>query len=228
MPIRSILFATIFILESSITKKNLSDISNTWSIVASILNIALIIFLFVVTKKDGGYFSLINYEKGKTKPKQIIGMCILILLVGLSGMYLAGFICYGKVPYFAPMMIAPIPIAFATVNLILLPITTAFAEDGIYLGCGVGQIKNKYAAIVLPAFFFAVQHSFIPTLFDLRFMLYRFISFLPLTVILCAHYYKHRNPLPIMIGHTAIDLITALWIFAASVIPGFYETLCSL
>lgn len=35
----------------------------------------------------------------------------------------------------------------ATINIIVLPISTAFAEDGLYLGCGVHQIKNKYTAI---------------------------------------------------------------------------------
>ncbi|MDE6231738.1 MAG: hypothetical protein K2M60_00110 [Lachnospiraceae bacterium] len=109
-------------------------------------------------------------------------------------MYLAGYICYGIIPYAAPMMIAPIPVWLAVINIAILPITTAFAEDGLYLGCGVNQIHNKLLAITIPAFFFALQHSFIPTLFDLKYIIYRFISFLPLTLILCWYYYKKRNP----------------------------------
>lgn len=79
-------------------------------------------------------------------------MILLILLVGMGGMYLAGFVCYGVILYAAPMMIAPIPLWFAIINVLVLPITTAFAEDGLYLGCGVNQIKNKYIAILVPAF----------------------------------------------------------------------------
>jgi hypothetical protein len=151
----------------------------------------------------------------------------IILLVGMAGMYLAGFICYGIIPYAAPMMIAPIPAVLAVINLVVLPVSTALAEDSIYLGCGVRQIENKYAAVMVPAFFFAIQHSFIPTLFDIRYIIYRFISFLPLTVILCIHYRKHQNPLPIMIGHAVIDVATAGQILATSVIPGFYEMMLS-
>ena len=213
---------------SFVTGKTLGEISNIWSIVASLVNVVTILVLVLVTRKSGGYAKLINYEKGKTKPRQIIGMIFLILFVGMGGMYLAGFVCYGVIPYAAPMMIAPIPLWLAVGNVLVLPITTAFAEDGVYLGCGVNHIKNPYAAVLVPAFFFALQHSFIPTLFDIRYIIYRFLSFLPLTIILCRHYQKHRNPLPIMVGHALIDVATVAQILATSAIPGFYEMMCGL
>lgn len=227
MPLRSILFILVFLTVSAVTGKDLADISNIWSVVASIINILFVLALALITKKQGGYLKLINYEKGKTRPKQVFAMIGIILLVGMAGMYLAGWICYGVIPYAAPMMIAPIPVVLAVINLIVLPVSTALAEDSLYLGCGVRQFENKFASIIVPAFFFAVQHSFIPTLIDVRYIIYRFISFLPLTVILCIHYHKHKNPLPIMIGHAVIDVATAGQILATSVIPGFYEMMLS-
>jgi membrane protease YdiL (CAAX protease family) len=184
--------------------------------------------LILLTKNDGGFKKLINYEKGKTTPKQVVGMSVLIICLGMGGMYLAGFLCYGIIPYAPPMMIAPIPVPLAVINLILLPVSTALAENSIYLGCGVNTIKNRYLSVILPAFFFAVQHSFIPTLPDARYMIYRFLSFLPLTILLCIIYRKNRNPLPIMIGHAVIDLLTAGQILATSAIPGFYDMMTSL
>ncbi len=139
-----------------------------------------------------------------------------------------GYLCYGIIPYAAPMMIAPIPVWLAVINVVILPVTTALAEDGLYLGCGVNQIQNKFLAITIPAFFFALQHSFIPTLFDLKYIIYRFVSFLPLTLILCWYYYKKRNPLPIMVGHAIIDIATVIQILATSAIPGFYEMMCGM
>lgn len=228
MPLRSVLFIVVFVLASVITGKQLEDISNIWSVAASIINILFILALVLISKRQGGYLKLINYEKGKTRPKQVFAMIGIILLVGMAGMYLSGFICYGAILYAPPMIIAPIPVVFAVINLIVLPVSTALAEDSLYLGCGVRQFENKYASVIVPAFFFAVQHSFIPTLFDVRYIVYRFISFLPLTVILCIHYRKHQNPLPIMIGHAVIDVATAGQIIATSVIPGFYEMMLSL
>ena len=228
MPLRSVLFILVFVIVSSVTGKRLADISNIWSVAASVINILFVLALAFISKKHGGYLKLINYEKGKTLPKQVFAMIGIILLVGMGGMPLAGLICYGVIiPYAATMMIAPIPAVLAVINLVVLPVSTALAEDSLYLGCGVRQFENKYAAIIVPAFFFAIQHSFIPTLFDVRYIIYRFISFLPLTVILCIHYRKHQNPLPIMIGHAVIDVATAGQILATSVIPGFYEMMLS-
>ena len=229
LPIRSIIFIVVFLIGSVVVNKSLNEISNWWSVVASAVNIMLIVFLVFVTKKaDTSFLNLINYKKGVTKPKQIILISLLILLVGIGGMYLAGFICYGVIPYAAPMMIAPIPLWLAIINVIVLPVTTAIAEDSLYLGCGVNKIKNKYLAILIPALFFALQHSFIPVLFDVQYIVYRFLSFLPLTIILCWNYYKNRNPLPIMVGHTVIDIITALQILMTSAVPEIYEIMCNL
>lgn len=228
LPIRCIIFLLMFIIVSFITRKELDQISNIWSVVASIVNIATILLLVFITRKNGGYKKLINYEKGIAKPKQVVKMIFIIIFLGMGGMYLAGFLCYGVIPYFAPMMIAPIPLWIAIINILILPITTALAEDGLYLGCGVNQIKNKYIAIYVPAFFFALQHSFIPTLFDARYIIYRFLSFLPLTILLCMHYHKHKNPLPIIIGHAVIDVFTVAWILITSAIPDFYEMMLNM
>lgn len=229
LPIRIIMFVLIFVFGAYITKKEISNISNWWSVIASIVNIITILVIVLLAKKDKrNYWELINYQKGKTKVGQIIIVSIVILLIGMAGMYLAGYLFYGIIPYAAPMMIAPIPSWLAIINVFVLPISTAFAEDGLYLGCGVNHINNKFVAIIIPAFFFALQHSFIPTLFDARYIIYRFISFFPLTILLCWFYYKKRNPLPIMIGHAIIDVATVMQILATSMIPGFYEKMCGM
>ena len=59
-------------------------------------------------------------------------------------------------------------------------------------------------------------------------LVFIFLSFLPLTLILCWYYYRKRNPLPIMIGHALIDLATAVQIVATSFVPGLYQTMCGL
>lgn len=229
LPIRCIAFLLVFTIGSQIVNKDLNEIINWWSIVATIVNIFTIGLLIGVAKKNNQtYWELINYHKGQTKAKQVIGITILVVVVGMVGMYLAGFLCYGVIPYAAPMMIAPIPKVLAILNVFLLPITTAFAEDGLYLGAGVNGIKNKYCAIIIPAFFFALQHSFIPVLFDTKYIIYRFLSFLPLTIILSWYYYKKRNPLPIMVGHAIIDFATVIQIIITSFVPGFYEMMCGM
>lgn len=229
LPIRSVIFLLVFVIGSFITGNELTDISNWWTIVATVVNVFTIaVLVFAAKKNDMTYWELIGYRKGNTKIRQIVVMSIVVLVIGTGGMYLAGYLCYGVLPYSSPMMIAPIPMVLAIINFLPLPITTALAEDGLYLGCGVNHIENKMLAIIIPAFFYALQHCFIPTLFDTKYIMYRFLSFLPLTIILCWYYYKKRNPVPVMIGHALIDMMTVSWVLATSINPGFYEMMVNM
>ena len=223
--INLIVFILIFVIGSLIVNKNVSDISNWWSIVATIVNVVTIITLLLVCKKMNiSYSKLINYEKGKTKVKEVIIMTLIVLVFVSIGMNIAGLICYGVIPYLAPMMAGPISLVLAIINFILLPLTVSFAEDGLYLGCGVNSFKNKYLAIFVPSFFYALQHSFIPVLFDTKYIVYRFLSFLPLTIFFCWYYYKKRNPVPMMIGHIVVEIASVVLILVTSINPGIYQT----
>ena len=229
LPIRCVIFLLVFVVGAAVSGRDVSEISSWWSVIDTPVNILTVLLLVLSAKSSGQtYKELINYRRGVTTKKQVIMVTLVILLMGMGGMFLAGLLCYGVIPYAAPMIIAPVPKVLAVINIPLLPLTTALAEDGLYLGLGVNGIKNKQAAVLVPAFFFAVQHCFIPTLFEPRYLIYRFISFLPLTLILCRHYQKHRNPLPIMIGHAIIDVATVMQIFATSFIPGFYDKMCNM
>ena len=229
LPIRSIVFLLAFVACAAIAKTDFSQIGHWWSIIAVVVNILTVLLLVYVARRKGQSFGqLINYRKGSTRWKAIVFVSLGILVIGMAGMYLAGFLVYDNMLYAPPVMIAPIVKWIAIINVVLLPVSTTFAEDGLYLGCGVNQIKNKYVAILVPAFFYALQHCFIPTSFDGRYILYRFLSFLPLTVLLCWYYYKKRNPVPIMVGHALIDLATAAQIVATSTIPGLYVTMSGM
>lgn len=229
LPMRSVIFLLIFVTGSALTGKAPDSISNWWSVAATIVNVFTVLLIVLYARRNGtSYRSMINYQPGKTTVREAVKVSLIILLIGMGGMFLAGIVCYRKFPYTPPMMIAPIPKWLAIVNIPLLPVTTALAEEGLYLGCGVNSIKNRRFAVIVPAFFFALQHSFIPALPDARYMIYRFISFLPLTLILCSYYYRKRDPIPIMIGHALINAATVMQILATSMIPGFYDKMCEL
>lgn len=220
LPIRCIAFIVIFLSIMGITNKELIELTNCWSIVCSIVNILLILLLIVLTKiKGSNYYELVNYEKGKTKFKEVLIICLIVISLGAGGMYLSGLIFYQKFPYIDKNMASPIPVWLAIINAFILPISTALAEDGLYLGCGVNSINNKCLKVIIPGFFFALQHSFIPLLFDIKYIGYRFLSFLPLTMLLAYIYSKKKNPLPIMIAHALIDVFTVMIIIIYSINP---------
>jgi len=227
LPLRSVLFILSFLFLFLAFNKPFGELSKWWSVVATLCNIVTLLILLAVCRKiKTSYGKFINYEKEKTKVKTVLIIVVVILVVGMGGMYLAGLICYHKFPYMAVMMIQPIPLWIAILNVLILPLTTTLAEDGIYLGV-INQTDSKFV-LGLSAFFYAFQHSFIPFLPDFRFVAYRFLSFLPLTIIMCIWYRKNKNPLPIMIGHFVINLATVAQILMTSASPILFEQLKSM
>jgi hypothetical protein len=179
----------------------------------------------IICKREGTtYKKLIGYQKGQVKPKYTLLIIMLMLLLGVGGMYGFGFAIYGYVPV---TMVQPIPVWVAIINAVFLPLTTVFAELPLYFGYALNKIEettgNKILSILYPMFFYALQHSFIPLIYDWEHILFRFLSFLPLMLVLGIIYYKKRKLAALMIGHSVLDLATGLQILMTSISPAIYE-----
>lgn len=223
---RCLLFIVIFSFCSRITQKSVTEITHWWTILASVVNIVTIFVLWIICKHSNTtYREIIHYGKKQRNRFKGFLFIVIMLLIGIGGMYLAGGICYGEFPYLAPIMIAPISPYLAMLNIFILPLTTTIAEEGVYLGCGVNSFTSKWAAIFIPAFFYALQHSFIPMTLDMKFMLYRFLSFFPLTLWICFQYYWGNSIFYIMAGHWILNIATTIQIVITSFYPEIYMKL---
>ncbi len=217
---RCLLFIAAFSICSIITQRNLTEITHWWTILASFINIVTIAILWIICKHDNTtYREMIQYKKKQKSTFKGFLFIVTMLLIGISGMYLAGGLCYGEFPYLAPMMIAPVNPYLAILNIFILPLTTTIAEEGVYLGYGVNSFASKWEAVFIPAFFYALQHSFIPTIFDIKFIIYRFLSFLPLTIWICFQYYRGSSISYIMTGHWILNIATTIQIVITSFNP---------
>lgn len=227
LPVRCILFLAMFFIISMLSKLRYTDISKWWTLIAIVCNIITIIILYLFSRrKKIAYLKLVNYEKGQTTITTTILIVFLTVVVGMLGLYLAGVICYKTFPYLDKTMIEPIPIWLAIIVLLWLPISTTIAEDGLYLGYAINTTAgNKWVNVFLAAFFYALQHSFIPFLPNGIFFLYRFLSFLPLTILISIWYQKKRDPIPFMIGHFILNIATAVEILIMSLNPNFFNSL---
>lgn len=222
---RSILFIIVGMLFVIVTNQSLEQASKWWSIICTVCNIITIVVLILICKSEGyTYKNLIGYQNGQGNLKYTLLIVVLMLLLGMGGMYGFGFIIYGYVPV---TMVQPIPVWFALINVILLPLTVVFAELPLYFGYALNGIEkitgNRLLSIAYPMFFYALQHSFIPLLYDWKHILFRFLSFLPLMFVLGVIYYKKRKLQPLMIGHAMLDLATGVQILMTSISPALFE-----
>ncbi|MBU3110185.1 hypothetical protein [Clostridium lacusfryxellense] len=222
---RSVLFIIVGVLFAIITKQSLEQASRWWSIICTAINIITIILLITICKIEGTtYKKLIGYHKGQDNLKYTLLIVVLMLSLGVGGMYGFGFMIYGYVPV---TMIQPIPVWIAIINTILLPLTIVFAELPLYFGYALNGIEeitgNKILSIMYPMFFYELQHSFIPLLYDWKHIMFRFLSFLPLMLVLGFIYYKKRKLQSLMIGHAILDLATCSQILMTSISPALFE-----
>ena len=221
---RSVLFIIIGLLFAVATNQSLEQASRWWSVICVICNAITIISLVIIFKKEGiKYKEVINYENSKNSVKGTMLIIVAMLLLGIGGMYGFGFLIYGHVPV---TMIQPIPSGLAIINVLLLPVTVVFAELPLYLGYSLNKIEvvtnNKILAIGYTMFFYALQHSFIPLLFDLRHMVFRFFSFLPVMIVMGVVYTRNKNLTRFMIGHAILDFATAIQILVTSLSPALF------
>ena len=205
LPIRTILFILIFCIVSIILKKNVEEISVYWTIVVIVCNLITIFALYKTCgRRDLSYTQLVDYKESKKKNILLVG--IAVTLIGIAGTYLSGLIFYKTIPYTPDVMFKKMPIIIILFDLLLLPITSTIAEEGLYMGVGINMLNMLYPTI----FFYLLQHCFFPLIIDIRYMMYRFIAFIPAILFMCIYYKKKKEIMPIMFGHFVINFITIL------------------
>lgn len=218
--VRSIIFIVgglIFIL---ITNQTLNEASRWWSVLCSLYNVLTIILLLVVCKIEKiRYRDLLKFDLRGLKFSEAFKFILMMLLIGIIGMIGFSLLFYQGLPEF---LIKPIAPWFAIINLIVLPVTIVLAEMPLYFGYSLkrinNQTKNKYFAICYVTFFYALQHSFIPLLMDFDYMVYRFLSFLPLAIFVGYKFLKEDDLTKALIGHGILDISTAMQVLIVSIL----------
>lgn len=212
LPIRIVLFILIFFITSIITKKNVEEISKYWTIIVVICNFITIAILLGVCKKEKiNYLQLIGYKKSKIKTIIMIG--VIIALIDVLSSTLFEMVFNNTATHSTEVMMQSLPIWMVILDFLLLPITSTIAEEGLYLGVGINKANNVYFAII----FYALQHCFFPMILDFRYILYRFIVFMPSIIFMCIYYKKRKDILPIMFEHFVVNLITIIQILTISI-----------
>jgi len=202
------------------TNKTLIEASVWWAPLCIVYNLITIIILIFLCKKEKIKFKdLIGYRKGSNHLGSTMLITLVMLLIGGTGMIAFSFLFYGGLPEF---LIHSIPLWLALIVVFLLPITIVFTEMPIYFGYSMNRIRRGRAGLwfanIYVIFFYALQHSFIPLLFDFKYMLYRFLSFLPLMIFIGVYYSSKGNLTKLMIGHGVMDLGTAIQILVMSLL----------
>lgn len=224
LSLRTILFGGIQALFVFLFNLSWKESIDWWPISAIITNIIIFTMLWLLVKKEGKtYGDLIHYDKKELKQdlKRTIGVFIVGGGIGFIGFYIVSYLIYGS--FILPdNMVQPFPFWIAIIGIIFFPLTNALVETPTYIGYCLPRLeygfKSTWKALILAAFFLALQHVTLPiTINDGNFMIWHFVSMLPLAFVVGIIYLRTRRLIPIMIVHYVMDVMAILGGFMLSI-----------
>jgi hypothetical protein len=211
------LFALGFWLLGSLTAWD--DGATWWPMVVFISNIVCIAVLITLFRKEAkNYWHLFHIQK-QTWLSDILILLASFLVIGpvsiLPNIWL-GQLLFENPQTTLDLMIRPLPFWATYAALILFPITQGLAELPVYFGYVMPRLNSRafpnLLPIVLPAIMLGVQHAALPFLFNVPFLLWRGLMFIPFAF--AVGFMLHWRPrlLPYFaVIHALMDLSFAMY-----------------
>lgn len=189
-----------------------------WLLTATLTNIVTIILLTILFKRDGiKYLSIFRFCKSERKKDILIflGLALLSIPLALAPSFILSKLLWGNITYYHQVLFQPIPVYLIYLLLVAFPVTIGFAELATYFGYVLprlkARMKSKWLALLLPVFFLSIQHCTLPLIFEVKFILFRGLMYLPFAVMLGIAINKRPTLLPYMaVLHGLLDAMTVM------------------
>ena len=195
-----------------------------WPFAALFGNLISIGLLAVLLRQDGSSLGrLFHFDRTHLRIDLLTVIAVMIVMgpVAMLPMMGLGNWLFGSYETGYELMFQPLPLWAAYLSL-LFPATIAFAELPTYFGFIKPRLEkivhNRWAALLVAAAFLSLQHITLPLIFDLRFIAWRALMFLPfaLSIGLIMNWRPRLLPY-LMIGHALIDLSTVIILISMSI-----------
>jgi uncharacterized protein len=198
-------------------------IRNWWPVYGTLVDIGCLSLLYILTRHEGiRLVDLVGLMRSRLKKEIPLGVGLFLLIFPLAifgGGALGQLIAYGKFNATFPQYtftdhVLPL-LALLFARLLWWPIWSATEEmtyNGYALPRLIALTKSRWLSVVIVAFFFALQHSFL-MLAGWQFFLYMFITFFPLSIAMLVAYMRVRRLPPLIVAHYLMDLSNVLFLF---------------
>ncbi len=223
LPIRLILFAGIqalFALGFFFfgDKQAWNSSANWWPMVVFIANLVCLLLLVRFYKEEeDSFWRIFKFQKefvGKDL-LAVLGFLVVAGPVAFLPNMLLGNLFFGDINNAVALFIRPLPMWAAITSIVLFPVTQGLVEIPTYMVFVMPRLEksgfSRWASILLPTLFLAAQHIAIPLIFNMNFILWRFLMFLPFALLIALLINWRPRLLPyIAIIHVLMDVSTAV------------------
>ncbi len=184
-----------------------------WPLTVTLTNLVSIFLLRYAARAEGFRLrDLYRVERHSIWRELLLSLGALVISAPLSMLpnTLLGNLLFGDANLTAAMMFRPLPMAAVYGLMLTFVLTIPFAELPTYFSYVMPRLAaltgKGWVALVVSAFMLSAQHIAFPLIFDVRFILWRLLMFLPFALWIGFALYKRPRLLPyLMVGHALID-----------------------
>ena len=195
-----------------------------WTVTATLTNLVCIFLLIKLFKMEGlRYRDLFRFNRGTVKT-DLLWLLGLVVLSGPAAMFPNYFVAlwlFGDSEAVLPLFFKALPLWAILPTLVFFPLTIALAEIPTYFGYVMPRLEKQvgtWLAVLLASLALAFQHVTLPLVFDVRFILWRLLMFIPFALLLGVALRWRPRLLPYMvIIHGLMDFSAAWMVYTASI-----------
>lgn len=185
-----------------------------WPVSVTVSNLICLILLDRLARREGITLKDLYRVEKHSFWRELLILAVITVISGPLSMlpnFLLGNVLFGDINIATEMFFRPLPlwvvIAFSG---ILFPITIALTEIPTYYSYAMPRLTAKtgrgWAMVALAGFMHAAQHIALPLIFDLRFITWRLLMFLPFALFMAAVLRWRPRLLPyLMVIHGLMD-----------------------
>jgi hypothetical protein len=176
----------------------------------TLIDAGCLALLWRFTRREGiRLFDLVGFERTRIVRDLLLGVALIpvSLVFILGGTCAAGWLLYGapSQPYF----FGALPLPAALYGVLVWPFVWGLTEQMTYNGYLLSRLRvlcrSTSLAIILVAFAWSLQHAFMPSTFDAKFMECRLLASVPNSVFQTLLYLRLRRLVPLAIAHALLD-----------------------
>jgi len=191
-----------------------------WTVYGTLVDIGCLIGLWYFTRREGirlrDLIGPVHMRNGRDLFLGL-GYFLLIFPFFIAGGLAAHHLLYGSStwdPGAYVFQAHPMPVWATVYSLTLWWIIWSPMEETTYQAYALPRFRaltgRTWIAFLIVGLFWAVQHSALPFLPNGRFLLFRFLGFLPGVLVAMTIYWKTRRLAPLIIAHWPMDIAGAL------------------
>ncbi|HTR66187.1 MAG TPA: CPBP family glutamic-type intramembrane protease [Terriglobales bacterium] len=192
-----------------------------WTVYATLIDIGCLLLLLKFTRAEGIRLrDLVGKVRLRWGQDVFLGIACFIVLVFMFS--IPGWVA-GRLG-FEISHTAMYPGLFSERKLPLWGVIYSFSlfwliwsptEEMTYNGYALPRLQaltgRKWVAVSIVGFWWALQHSFLPLIFDWKYVLWRFLFFLPGVIVITVLYLGMRRLAPLIFAHWPMDLAAVFY-----------------